>query len=220
MYSAHSVCRWSAGTRKCAGYTTPSPSGRGAGGEGLITWLLSLALFSAFACVSLCRALSGHANCGCFGTVEVNPWYTAMLDTAVVIALACLRPRCALKTGYSVLCISNSRPYVRLATMLAVWLLLGLPTAFAMRDYSTAALSDAGEVIGDGNVVVLQPEKWTGKRFPLLAHIDVGERLKNGRWLVFLYNPDCASCQAMIGVLEPIAGISVFSRLRCSQRAR
>jgi hypothetical protein len=44
------------------------------------TWAAALACFGLFTCVSLYKALSGYATCGCFGRVSVNPWYTATLD--------------------------------------------------------------------------------------------------------------------------------------------
>jgi hypothetical protein len=47
--------------------------------------------------------------------------------------------------------------------------------------YTETTLSDAGEIIGDGKIVVLEPEKWIGKRFPLLDYIDIGDRLKEGK---------------------------------------
>ena len=49
------------------------------------TWAAALACFGVFTCVSLCKALSGHASCGCFGRVPVNPWYTGGLDLAVIV---------------------------------------------------------------------------------------------------------------------------------------
>ena len=44
-----------------------------------VTWAAALGCFVLFCCISLFKALSGHATCGCFGKVEVNPWYTATL---------------------------------------------------------------------------------------------------------------------------------------------
>jgi hypothetical protein len=55
------------------------------------TWQAALVCFSAFACVSLYKALSGEASCGCFGRVPVNPWYTVVLDVTAVAALLCSR---------------------------------------------------------------------------------------------------------------------------------
>jgi hypothetical protein len=194
----------------------PSPSGRGAGGEGILTWLLSVALFSIFACVSLYKALSGYASCGCFGNLQVNPWHTAMFDMVVLCALVYFRPagakglpspfgKGAGGEGAAARVSVLAQPSARLAIVLGLWFLFGVPSALAMSAFAPAALSDAGEIIGEGNIVVLEPEKWIGKRFPLLDYIDSGDKLKAGRWLVFLYEPDCAKCQAVIRSAAPIA---------------
>ncbi|MBN2022776.1 MAG: hypothetical protein JW809_08260 [Pirellulales bacterium] len=45
-----------------------------------LTWAAAIGCFVLFAGVSLHKALSGAASCGCFGRVEVNPWYTCTLD--------------------------------------------------------------------------------------------------------------------------------------------
>ena len=37
-----------------------------------------------------------------------------------------------------------------------------------------------------------------GKRFPLLDYVDVGETLKDGKWLVVLYHHDCPKCMEEI----------------------
>lgn len=64
-------------------------------------WLISGALpeaarrvaigcFSVFACYTFYEALAGKTDCGCFGQVKVNPWFTVVLDVAVVLALVFL----------------------------------------------------------------------------------------------------------------------------------
>ena len=86
----------------------------------------------------------------------------------------------------------------RVVGVLAAWLVVGLPAAYAMTSYTPTTLSDAGDIIGDGKVVVLEPEKWIGKRFPLLDCIDIGDKLKSGKWLVLLYHHDCPKCLKVI----------------------
>lgn len=169
------------------------------------TWALALLLFSTFSCVSLYKALSGHATCGCFGRVPVNPWYTTTLDVGVVVSLLIWRPLAVASF--------TPPPFARSAAVFCVWLAVGLPTAYAMGNRVDATLSDAGEIVGDGNVVVLEPEKWIGKRFPLLDYIDVGNRLKEGKWLVLLYHHDCPKCQKAITELAKKAQVSGVTRL-------
>jgi hypothetical protein len=164
------------------------------------TWTAALACFALFTCVSLCKAISGQATCGCFGRVPVNPWYTGALDMSVVMLLLRWRPRCSF---FSV---------GRAVSALLAWLSMGLPAAFAMVSYSPAILSDAGEVRGNGKVVVLEPENWRGQAFPLLPYIadDKGmlqlqagkrplrERLVEGNWIVVLYHHDCPKCRRVV----------------------
>ena len=192
-----------------------------------LTWAAALACFSLFTCVSLYKALSGYASCGCFGRVPVNPWYTATLDLGIVLSLLYWRPTgrgawfaIGRTTGWGPSRFSRNDtgtvplPHtacVRVVGVLAAWLVVGLPAAYAMTSYTPTTLSDAGDVIGDGKVVVLEPEKWIGKRFPLLDYIDIGDRLKQGKWLVLLYHHDCPKCQTVVRTLEP-AGNKVGSQ--------
>jgi hypothetical protein len=88
--------------------------------------------------------------------------------------------------------------------VLLICLLLGVPAALAISTYNPTTLSDAGSILGDGKIVVLEPEKWIGKRFPLLDHIETSENLKDGKWLVLLYHHDCPRCQEAIRDLARI----------------
>jgi hypothetical protein len=89
--------------------------------------------------------------------------------------------------------------------VLAVWLFLGLPAGIAMGSYADTTLSEAGHVMGNGNIVVLKPDSWIGKRFPLLEYIDNGERLTRGSWAVLFYHRDCPVCQEAIPRYEACA---------------
>ena len=179
-----------------------------------MTWAAVLACFTAFTCVSFYKALSGYASCGCFGRVSVNPWYTTTLDLAIILSLLRWRPtssesRCILgrATGWGWSRFSGHRiamvgetgtvpvsSHACVVGVIVVWLAVGLPAAYAMTSYTPTTLSIAGDLVGSDKTVVLEPETWAGKRFPLLDFIDVGETLKDGKWLVVLYHHDCPKC--------------------------
>jgi hypothetical protein len=55
-------------------------------------WLASLVFFALGAAANLYLVLEGQRSCGCFGRVEVNPWWTVGLDAAIVLALMGCRP--------------------------------------------------------------------------------------------------------------------------------
>jgi len=58
-----------------------------------LAWLATLLCFGLFCCVTLYKALTGAASCGCFGTVHVNPWLTLLaIDLPAVVALTLFRP--------------------------------------------------------------------------------------------------------------------------------
>ena len=52
---------------------------------------------------------------------------------------------------------------------------------------------------------VLEPGEWVGKELRILEHIDIGERLKAGNWLVLVYTCDCSGCAEAIPMYERMA---------------
>jgi len=52
---------------------------------------------------------------------------------------------------------------------------------------------------------VLEPETWVGKELPILEHINIGEQLKKGTWVVLLYHYDCPDCVKAIPMYEQMA---------------
>ncbi len=191
------------------------------------TWAAAILCFGIFACVSLYKALAGHASCGCFGPVPINPWYTTAFDAAIVLLLLYWRPRGLSRLSLAVIlkgtdgapCEAWSRwsakdlrgtanasvPLRSLSKVFAIWLLLALPAGYSMATYTDATLSEVGEIVGDGNVVVLQLEKWIGRRFPLLDYIDIGDQIVQGNWMVVFYHQDCPKCQDALINLDHVA---------------
>ena len=166
------------------------------------TSCLAIGCFSLFACVSLYKAISGDATCGCFGRVPVNPWYTALIDACMTLSFLRWRP----KRGGSIVSKSIFRqPLVRGLGVLATGLIVGLPAGSAMATCVRTSVSEVGEIIADGKVVVLEPERWVGRRFPLLDYIDIADRLKEGKWVVVLYRRDCPKCHQAITDLSRAA---------------
>ena len=159
-----------------------------------LTWKVAVATFAWFAAVSLYLALSGQASCGCLGRVPVNPWYMLGFDAAATLALLCCRPAPARLTA-----VARARSRVLAgAAVVAVWLMVGIPLGLAMGSYTPGTLADSGDILGQSEFVVLEPETWVGKRLPLLEHVDIGDQLAQGEWIVLLYHHDCPSCGEVI----------------------
>lgn len=158
------------------------------------TWRATMGLFTVFVGVSLYKAVSGAASCGCFGTVEVNPWYTVGLDLAVLGWLFVWRPG---QLG-SDIHLSGQELRHRLAIVCSAWLLLAASTGVVLASHRPTRLGDAGQLLADGRTVVLEPETWVGKRFPLLDWIETDAPLDQGQWTVILYRPACPMCEEII----------------------
>ncbi len=154
------------------------------------SWAFSLLLFSIFAGVALTRALTGQESCGCFGAIEVNPWWTAAFDCAVIaLLLACRQDVWATPASGD----RARRGHFALAA-LAVVVFTAYMT-WSMRPYSAFADSLRGD---SGSIARLNPHDWIGKEFPLAPFTDLGKQLENGLWRVALVRHDCPKCRALV----------------------
>ncbi|RKY10570.1 MAG: hypothetical protein DRP56_00630 [Planctomycetota bacterium] len=162
-------------------------------------WLAALGCFVLFFGVTLYKGLTGAASCGCFGSVHINPWITLFaIDFPAVVLLAIFRPKLE---KHRILNISHWLEPMPNLSVLGVVFVLG---------FSAVAVSSPLLILNEPKTVtstyeVLEPETWIGKELPILEHIDIGDQLKTGNWLVMLYHHDCPDCQAAIPKLEQTA---------------
>ena len=163
-----------------------------------LAWAATLACFVFFCGVTLYKALSGAASCGCFGRVQVSPWYTLILDVWGVAALLVFPPKAAPAAPRR-----NSRR--RLLAAGLPTLLVGVPAGVAMGSYQPAQLADDGGMTTAGRFVLLEPERWAGKRFPLLGHVDIGDRLSKGDWIVLFKHDGCPGCAEAVPRYQRLA---------------
>jgi hypothetical protein len=166
------------------------------------TWLISLLCFTIFSAISIMKGLSGESSCGCFGVVTVNPWITASFDIIIVILLAFFREPFKLNFGLS---IPDRK---KLAIVLTVWFFLAVPTLFVMFSLKRQVHATLGtEFTGpDGNrMILLEPENWIGKEFPLASRFVQPadyEMLKQGEWSVILIHADCPKCLQLLSEMN------------------
>ena len=89
-----------------------------------------------------------------------------------------------------------------------VWLLLAISSVYAMVSVQSNEKAELNnEFIGvDGRkAILLEPEIWIGKEFPLFSRFvesEGSEILKKGTWNVVLTQPDCPKCQEMKADLQ------------------
>jgi hypothetical protein len=157
---------------------------------GVRTWWVAVATFVALASVAVGRGVSGAGSCGCFGSVHADPRVVAGFDGLAIVALvACYRS-------------AHTAPPRQLSR--ARWLgiaAMAVPVAGvgAWTTWRGLGGQDGGDGLPVGNgVTILEPQNWTGKRFPLEPYIDIGGRVNSGRIIVLLYRQDCDHCQRAI----------------------
>jgi hypothetical protein len=179
----------------------------------LALWLLSgfavpwarrvaLVTFLAFASYSLYLGLSGTASCGCFGKARVSPWWTFLLDAVLVFLLLSsktLRRRTASDSASP-----PARP-ARVPASLAILVTLLLTSVFIVSVAPwrpRSASTDSS--LADNSFVLLEPEKWIGKPFPLTDHIDMDdhEALSHGSWIILFYHDECPKCRRAVRLYE------------------
>lgn len=161
---------------------------------------VALGVFTVFAIVSLGKGLKGEISCGCFGHLQVNPWWTFALDLFALAALWWWRPK-SLPQSHA------STYQFRLATMCVTFLIFGGPALYLMLDSQPLGPTGDGIVNVDGVFVILEPEKWVGKPLPIVSQIDIGERLMDGTWTLVLYHHGCPKCQEALPKYERAAAI-------------
>lgn len=158
------------------------------------TRAVAIGCFVLFAAVSLFKALSGDATCGCFGKVAIHPWYTFALDCGVLCILGVLRAQ----HGVGSVALPAHGRGGRLVAFSAALAFCVLPAPVVI-----AWIGDMRAKTDEGldrraGYVVLRPEKWIGKRQPIMSHIDVAERLSQGQWRVLLHRHDCERCREIV----------------------
>lgn len=144
---------------------------------------IALTVFVSFAAFSLYQVLTGADSCGCFGAVRVSPWMTFVLDLGIIVALCFARPKVVASSKWST---------SRLATALGAYALIVAPLLVWMHHYAKLPADDT--LVGIGRLVILYPETWPGKPFPLLQYIDTEAELAQGDWVVLLHRHDCGKC--------------------------
>jgi len=93
------------------------------------------------------------------------------------------------------------------ATLSLRWIVAGslvLVTSFlVMTSQTFVSIGDIEQTISKGEMIVLEPEKWHGKPFPLQKMI-VGRpiELTKGSWKVIIFHEDCYKCQELIRASE------------------
>lgn len=111
----------------------------------------AVACFAVFSLVALFKGLHGEESCGCFGAVEINPWYVFVFDAVAVAALLALPKVCGRRlSGHR---SSLLRGALTLA-LVACALLLGAEAASPLFEGGSSFVHQVTPIFGSGELVV------------------------------------------------------------------
>ena len=130
-----------------------------------VTWLASIGCFTAFAGVSLYKAVTGEASCGCWGVIDVNPWYTLTFDSIVIGLLIVFRPKVKWTFGLNI-AKKQVLNYCLIVVPIGFFLL------WSISQVEFHQLREVGQVLEQGSIIKLGPGGWVDKKFPLRDHCD------------------------------------------------
>jgi hypothetical protein len=141
----------------------------------------SLAVFfSAGIAFNLRSILNGDSDCGCFGTLQVPPQYTLILDVLALLFLLFLSYR---NNGLDV-SHSDQRQLIYASAIIS--------TAIV---FSTVLTHPSNFVDGDTNQIEVNTGSMRGKRFNLALDIAGGAELLQGDWRVVFVRANCQACK-------------------------
>jgi len=145
--------------------------------------------------LSFFLGISGKESCGCFGIAHVSPWWTFGIDAALASSLFTWNPQ-HVKHGIE---SGSSRPRFTAQAFFTVpagFAVIGIPI-LSIAFWQPESESPMGNSFANNRFVLLEPEKWIGRPFPLVRHIHMAEHecLSQGSWLLVLYHHDCPKCQ-------------------------
>ncbi|MCF7972765.1 MAG: hypothetical protein K9N55_03010 [Phycisphaerae bacterium] len=157
-------------------------------------WWIALLCFGLFSGITLTKALTGAASCGCFGRIQVNPWITLLaIDVPAVLLLLLFRIK---KRTVSHLPFPGcQRGYM--FSMGLLWVTLLGVTTVGLITHVPQKVTAAFEV--------LEPQTWTGRTLPILPHVDIADRLEQGNWLIMLFHHDCPDCAKALPEFQQMA---------------
>ena len=164
-------------------------------------WLLATIAFTGFIGITIAKWWTGAASCGCFGVVLVKPWITlTVIDIPLFILIAVFRPK-----GEKLL----PPPWPSAKHFFGV----AIPT-FIILVATVSVLVFNKPPDSTGKYEVVKPETWPignspdpnnpTNKWPLLAHIDIADKISAGFVVAFLYHYDCPECRQAIPDFEQI----------------
>ena len=153
-----------------------------------ITRKVTIGFLISLLIVALYKTFDGSSTCGCFGKIEVNPWYMVIFDITNIFLLLYLKPKKHIVGGI------KQRHTVKIIAILTVCSAISIPTIYiSYEDVGKRSFTEGLRSINN-KITIVKPEFWINKKLPIMSHIQSNMRLTSGRFVLVMYKPHCPPC--------------------------
>lgn len=156
-------------------------------------------VFLAFAGVAAFKAMGHARSCGCFGPITLSPWITMTFDLAAAPLLWLSATRTTLAKPVSWRLPALVCFVVAVGGIGGIFMARG-PVVQVVPGEPITAVDDA-PIMNAGGTLILNPQEWIGKGFPLRSHIRSVADISSGTWHILFYHHDCGSCRGILASL-------------------
>lgn len=145
--------------------------------------------FAIFLAIAVWRVTQNHGACGCFGHFAVPPGIVLLLDGFIACGFLALWRRAPIE-------YATHACHKRLSAVL--FPAAGAAVVFSSLNgvYRANAIAEArrGLAFLSDRTVLVKPETWVNRPFPLADYIDIRDQILVGKWRVYVYRSDCGKC--------------------------
>jgi thiol-disulfide isomerase/thioredoxin len=177
-----------------------------------VAWLLGTIAFGGFTVVTSHLVLTGASSCGCFGTVQVNPWITlCAIDIPLFVLLLIFRPK---DEKFLPPPWPSAQHFFSVAIPTFTFLGILVPVLIFNKPPEQ---TEKYEVIHPSQWATVKPvnpaaieanelnKVPAARQWPLLKSIDVADSLRQGIVVALLYHHDCPDCAEAIPQYDKIS---------------
>lgn len=145
--------------------------------------LVAGVLFLLFSVANLLKIITGAESCGCFGAVEISPWYTLIANIGAILALSLV--------ASPVLSLPRRHDVIKLLSILVGGFILYAVMTNMIRVVSNSANSPVMDAEGK---MIFDKDHWIGHQMNLKNVVEIDANLATGIWVVVFIRSNCAKC--------------------------
>lgn len=146
-------------------------------------------VFVVFTGVSLFKIAIHQKSCECFGTFEVSPWFSLVVDALMVYSLI----------NWKTALLGKARSTKR---WVSAWIAISIFIWICPLFTRPVHVGEIGKSVGNSNTILVEPKTWIHKPLPISGYLESVPPAMNGDWLIILVNAECQTCNEFVDKLN------------------